>query len=235
MPTVESLHKEAQKQGLTDDQYCASVVLRAALPYRDSFFTEQVIKEYHETLIALLPNVPGVSELKMPPAGDDFDALENYAVEMAPLFLQTGKAPSSKASTRSDEPSPVFSTRTSEEDRDEWDLMYDAYRTLSNPESKKSYDSRGTPANELLYKRLGLIPVSSIEEVRKAFKAKALAMHPDKKSLRREQPSSSSADGSGVTPAGAATPVREERPKGSRRPPSPIPRVSGMNPEVYRM
>ena len=79
MPSLESLHKEAQKHGLTDDQYCVSEILRAALPYRDSSFTEQVTKEYHDTLTALLPNVPSIPELDMPPTGDDVEVLEKYA------------------------------------------------------------------------------------------------------------------------------------------------------------
>ena len=87
MPTFESLHEEAQKQGLSDEQYCISEVIRAALPYRDSSFTEPAIEEYHAILNALFPNVPSISELKMPPTGDDIEALERYAAEMSLLFL----------------------------------------------------------------------------------------------------------------------------------------------------
>ena len=224
MQTIESLRKEAQKQGFTEEKYCISTILKVALPYRDSSFTERVIEEYHETLTALLPNVPGIAELKMPPPGDDIDALERYAEELAPVILAPTKAPASKVPASSDEPSPSLSTRTSDDDwyerqptREEWSKTYEAYKTLCNPKLKEGYDSRGAPNNVKLYKQLGLAPQSSIDEVKKAFKTMALNIHPDTEARRAERIKLAATEKPEVETVEAATSAQGERQRVSQR------------------
>ena len=116
------------------------------------------------------------------------------------LILKEEPLPSPKGPASSNAPSEADNEAQVEEDANvkRFLALHKAYTKLTDPEWKKEYDQRGIDTE--YYDVLGIPKGASIKEVKTAFKALVINVHPDKAESRRATAAASTASASKGAP-----------------------------------